>query len=302
MKNPVVSVVMPAYNHEKYIGAAIESVLNQSFGDFEFIIVNDGSTDTTSTIISSYKDPRITHIDQPNADAYNALNRGLAIAEGKYIAIINSDDIFEPDRLEKCVDSAENADAVFIFSSVELIDSDGRTLTRQDNPVMVGYGRLKELYRNKKNLTYVLLSGNYALTTSNFFFSKAAYIDVGTFHPYRYAHDYDFILRVLKLYGASRFTILPDKLLKYRVHDKNTIKESSGLVLIETSKILSCHLPGLMHCSEDSELVEIALIPVMQRSGEKVSSIMETRSWKITKPLRKFAELIGLPPSNKPCK
>lgn len=101
---PEISVLMPVYNGEKYVKETIDSVLNQTFDDFEFIIVNDGSTDNTRNIIESYKDNRI--------ELYNlARNRGVGFAsnfavnkaKGKYIARVDSDDIYHSDRflLEK---------------------------------------------------------------------------------------------------------------------------------------------------------------------------------------------------------
>ena len=90
---PLISVVIPAYNHERFVGAAIESVLNQSCSDFELVIVDDGSTDNTAEVIKSYTDKRIHYYYQENQDAFNTINRGISLAKGRYISILNSDDI-----------------------------------------------------------------------------------------------------------------------------------------------------------------------------------------------------------------
>jgi glycosyltransferase involved in cell wall biosynthesis len=101
---PIVSIVMAAFNEEKYIAEAIESVLNQSFTEFEFIIINDGSTDKTEAIILSYNDPRIRYIkNEQNLKLIASLNKGLKTANGKYIARMDSDDVCVPSRLEKQV-------------------------------------------------------------------------------------------------------------------------------------------------------------------------------------------------------
>ena len=97
---PVVSVVIPAYNHENFIGPAIDSVLGQSFEDFELIVIDDGSTDNTGTIVQNYTDSRLTYFYQENQDAFNTINRGLSLARGRYVSILNSDDIYALDRLE----------------------------------------------------------------------------------------------------------------------------------------------------------------------------------------------------------
>ncbi len=101
MNTPMITVLMPAYNAEKYIGEAIDSVLKQSFIDFELLIINDGSTDDTQKVVGSFNDDRIVLVEQVHGGVSNALNNGLARAKGKYIARFDSDDICLPQRLEK---------------------------------------------------------------------------------------------------------------------------------------------------------------------------------------------------------
>ena len=98
--NPLVTVLMPAYNAEKYIAEAISSILKQSFTDFELLIVNDGSTDGTERIINSFNDNRIVLVNQPNEGVSSALNLGLLHACSQYIARFDADDICHPDRLK----------------------------------------------------------------------------------------------------------------------------------------------------------------------------------------------------------
>ena len=106
---PKVSVVMPAYNAEKYIGEAIDSILNQTFTDFEFIIIDDGSSDRTADIVKSYTDPRIRLlVNERNSGIVVSLNRGLQNATGKYIARMDSDDFSRSDRIKKQVDFLDN--------------------------------------------------------------------------------------------------------------------------------------------------------------------------------------------------
>ena len=101
MKMPTVSVLMPAYNSEKYIGEAIDSILNQSMQDFEFIIINDGSTDKTEQIIKLYDSDKIRYfVNDKNIGIAKTYNRAISLAKGKYLAIAESDDINHPKRLE----------------------------------------------------------------------------------------------------------------------------------------------------------------------------------------------------------
>jgi glycosyltransferase involved in cell wall biosynthesis len=104
MRNIRVSVLMPAYNAEKYITEAIDSILAQTFSDFEFIIINDGSTDKTPEIVRSYKDSRIVFVDNTkNQGLIAVLNQGLDICRGEYVARMDSDDISMPERFTKQV-------------------------------------------------------------------------------------------------------------------------------------------------------------------------------------------------------
>lgn len=99
---PKVSVIMPAYNAEKYINAAIDSILGQTFTDFELIVINDCSKDSTEDVILSYRDQRIVYLkNEKNLGVAGTLNRGLVAASGEYIARMDSDDIAAPERLEK---------------------------------------------------------------------------------------------------------------------------------------------------------------------------------------------------------
>lgn len=134
MENIEVTVLMPAYNVEKYIREAIDSVLDQSFGNFELLIVNDGSKDGTAEIIRSYHDPRIVLINQSNQGVSSALNTGLKQARGKYIARFDADDVCYPYRLQEQVDFMEkNPDHVLIGSDADYMDREGGFLYRYRN-------------------------------------------------------------------------------------------------------------------------------------------------------------------------
>ena len=124
MNVPTVSVVLPAYNCEKYIAKAIESVLHQTFTDFEFIIFNDGSTDRTEEIIKSFSDPRILYqVNNTNRGLVFTLNKGIDIAKGSYIARMDGDDIALPERFEKQINYLDKKNNVDLLATVvSLID------------------------------------------------------------------------------------------------------------------------------------------------------------------------------------
>ena len=103
MNEPLISVILPVYNGELYLREAIQSILSQTCTNIEIIIINDGSTDKTASIISSFTDPRIRYIEQENRGLSEALNRGIRLSSGDYIARQDSDDISLPTRLERQV-------------------------------------------------------------------------------------------------------------------------------------------------------------------------------------------------------
>lgn len=130
------TVLLPAYNVERYIAEAIDSVLAQTFKDFEFLIINDGSKDRTLEIIKSYTDPRIRIIDQANMGLIDTLNKGMAIAAGDIIARIDADDVAFPQRLEHQLNFLnEHPDYVLVGAEVNIIDKDGAFLMKFPPPV-----------------------------------------------------------------------------------------------------------------------------------------------------------------------
>lgn len=113
MSEPVVSLLVPIYNVERYLRECLDSACSQTLEDIEIICLNDGSTDSSPDIIREYmaRDPRVRMVDKPNSGYGASMNRGLAEAHGRYIGILESDDFFEPDALELLVNAAEAYDA-----------------------------------------------------------------------------------------------------------------------------------------------------------------------------------------------
>lgn len=119
-----VSVILCVYNEEKFIRKAIESILKQSFTDFEFIIVNDGSTDDTLDIINSYDDERIRLIDQPNMGLGASRNRAIELAQGEYVTFLDGDDWFREDALEIAYTEAKSCDTDISIFQIKYFDDD----------------------------------------------------------------------------------------------------------------------------------------------------------------------------------
>lgn len=136
MKPVELSVVMSACNAELYIEEAIKSILYQSLECFEFIIINDGSTDGTQRIIKSFSDNRIVYINQTNTGLAKSLNRGIAAAKTNIIARMDADDVAEPTRLEKQFDFLTRDNRyVAVGSNASIIDKDGRFVFFSNQPI-----------------------------------------------------------------------------------------------------------------------------------------------------------------------
>jgi len=132
---PKISVIMPVYNDERFVSAAMGSILRQTFGDFEVIVVDDGSTDATTEIIKGFADSRIRIIRQENQGPAVARTNGVLAAEGEYIAFMDSDDISEPTRLELQNTFLDNArDIAMVGCATRIISETGRILFNQSAP------------------------------------------------------------------------------------------------------------------------------------------------------------------------
>jgi len=225
--SPIVSVVMPAYNHERFVGVAVDSVLNQTFPDLELIVIDDGSTDRTGEIVRARADKRIRYYHQDNQDAFNALNRGMDLSNGAYISIINSDDVYAVDRLQRLVALQRDSSAACIFTDVTPIDDNGESLGDQQHPWTVWHERNRNYYLEGKDLYNGFLHGNYMVTTSNLFMTRALYETVGEFCSLRYLHDYDYIFRILLAAEESTIYLHDEKLLSYRIHGANTLSAAA---------------------------------------------------------------------------
>jgi glycosyltransferase involved in cell wall biosynthesis len=215
---PRVSVVLPSYNHAKFIDSAISSVLEQSYGDLELVIVDDGSTDASTDRILVHDDERIVTHFQENQGAHAAINKGIALASesSEYIAILNSDDVHKRDWLKEAV-RAMDADPELGFCA-GLLEFPGD----DDDDKKNWYAGALSYYRRVGDVTRALTHRNFIMTTSNVVIRKSVLRTTGCFRPLRYVHDLDLFLR---LAAVSRFRLLEGTFVEYRIHPANTIAE-----------------------------------------------------------------------------
>lgn len=220
---PRISVVIPAYNHERFVGEAIASVQAQTLADFELVIVDDGSRDRTAEVCmaAASEDARIRVIRQPNGGSHAAINRGVAEACGDWIAILNSDDRFAPQRLERLRERALDG-ARFVTTACRLIDGAGEEIT---DPKHWWWASVGQFHAMAVELGPVqgLLYGNYTVSTSNFFFERRLFDEVGPMRPRRYVIDWEWALRAALHAPQACSYLAQERLLDYRLHGSNTI-------------------------------------------------------------------------------
>lgn len=211
-----VSVILTSYNHAKYLRYAIESALSQTFSHFELIIWDDASTDESWEIINSYQDARIRAFRNPVNMHRGNINRGLEKARCEYIAIHHSDDIWEPDKLEKQVAFLNAHPGIgAVFSDILAIDEQGDLLPDQSHPYQTIFAQPNR--SRHEWLNYFFYRGN-ALCHPSVLIRKQCYSDCGAYRSGFSAADYDMWVRLCMQYEIH---VLPDKLLRLRVRDNN---------------------------------------------------------------------------------
>lgn len=258
MTAPLISVVIPAYNHERFVGAAVESVLRQTCSDLELIVIDDGSRDRTGEVVQGYTDSRLSYYHQENQDAYNTINRGLGMARGEYVAILNSDDIYTPDRFERLLLCREQTGAECIFTDVIPISDEGGEFTDPAFGWNVWHLKNRSFYRQCGDLYTAFLKGNFMVTTSNLFMTNKAVRAVGNFCSLRYLHDYDYIFRMMLAHPGKVRYLDNEKLLYYRIHAGNTLGEAAISGRLQDQQLIKKYM--------------LAVVPEMQRGYVEAGS------------------------------
>lgn len=202
IEGPLVSVILSTYNDEKYIHETISSVLTQTYHNFEFIIWNDGSTDETEKAVMAFQDPRIKYFYHDNTGIGKARFMATAEARGKYIAVIDGDDIWMPTRLAECVKFMEtHKEYVLVCTQAFYINENGN-LIGESFSVTTDYNIRKRFPLN-------------VITHSSTLFSKEAYDSVGGYAGLRQGLDQLLFMRMAKV---GKMKMLNRTLVKYRVH------------------------------------------------------------------------------------
>jgi glycosyltransferase involved in cell wall biosynthesis len=261
IRNPDITVLMPVYNDEKFVRYSIESILNQTFQNYEFIIINDASTDGTLDILNEYKkqDHRIiVESNKDNLRVPRTLNKGLNLARGKYIARIDSDDISGKKRFEKQVLFLENNKGFgMVGSYAEVIDEEDKTID------------FLHEYSEPEFIFYTLSFWN-CFVTSSVMFEKKLAIESGGFDPnFDRTEDYEMWYKISRL---KKVYIIPEYLSKYRKNKSGVTAKYSAEQLRNAENI------PIMKTKISKELLKyLKSEKIPSAFGEKLDLIFQLR-------------------------
>ena len=204
-QKPKITVLMPVYNGEAYLSEAVDSILNQTFTDFEFLIINDGSTDRTKQILESYTDYRICLVHQKNIGLIKSLNKGILLSKGELIARMDADDISEHNRLQMQFEFMASNPEVAVCGSWAKIFGEVENLWKY--PLNHDEICCKQLFSSSIVHPSVIMRRS-VLLNSNLFYEENAF----------WAEDYDLWVRISKDHKLANI----DKvLLHHRIHNSN---------------------------------------------------------------------------------
>lgn len=222
---PLASVIVPVYNGAQTIYATLESVFRQTTQDFELIIIDDGSTDTTLEVVSKFDDPRLSIFSYHNSGVAVSRNRGVAHASGKYLSFIDADDLWTPDKLALQLEALESTpEAAVAYSWTDYIDQEGRFIDKAQRVTFSG-----DVYAE-------LLLRDFLESASNVTIRRQVFLEFGGFDlSLSGAADWDFFLRLAKHY---HFVAVPRLGVLYRLLSSSMsanldIQEKECLAVLE---------------------------------------------------------------------
>lgn len=235
-----ISVIVPLYNHENYIASALDSVYSQSVLPKEVIVVDDGSRDFSLSIVqkkSAALPDTMIFWSHPNQGAHYTINAGIHRATGEFVSILNSDDVYSPDRFAECLNFFDaNPDIDAVCTELSFLNEYGKPIR---NP---WYEQAYSYYKHVNNLSLALINGNFFMTTSNLVVRRTVFDEIGWFSALRYAHDLDFLLRLIL--RGKKIGIIEKPLLSYRIHSENTISEGVLRVKVEWAAVVAFFVYG----------------------------------------------------------
>ena len=233
----LVSIIIPCYNAEKYIAETIQSVINQTYKNWELIVVNDGSTDNSPDIIKEFvaNDNRIAFIDKPNSGVSDSRNKGLAKAKGAYIAFLDADDVWHITNLEKKVNFLASTDYNVVYSYCQKIDENSKPI----NKILKGENNLKIE-------DFLGLKANYNTAPSGIVFKKEVLYKIGGFDV-NLSNNADQDILIQSLANGFKIGVISEVLWDYRIHLENMSKNVDLLEKDSTYLFKKCEKQQLFY-------------------------------------------------------
>lgn len=261
---PLVSVLMPAYNAERYVAEAVQSILDQTFTDFELIVIDDGSTDSTRAILERFtaRDSRIHLSSRANRGVAATRNECLALSRGEFIAVLDSDDVALPDRLARQLKYLDDhPDCLALGSRALIIDPEG-------DPLDEWFIETSHEAIDAKNIG----SGISAICHSSVLMRRADVLAVGGYRDEAVpAEDLDLWLRLAE---HGRLANLPETLTKYRVHDGGISRANDGrlargvhVAITEARRRRGLETEPVVNVSESPESAAGAIVDPQRKWG-----------------------------------
>ncbi len=211
-KIPLVSVIIPTYNRAHLVKDAINSALQQTYKNVEVIVIDDGSTDNTKEILAKYGN-KINYLYKENGGCSSARNLGVSKARGEYIAFLDSDDLWYPEKIEKQTAVIKMTNYNIVMSDIEFVDKDNNHLS---------FSNLREVIKKDGDIMKYLLYRPY-ITCSYMLIKKTVFSKVGIFdETFKTAEDLDMLLRICSEYKAA---LVAEPLVKFRATAKSLHKE-----------------------------------------------------------------------------
>ncbi|MDO8507921.1 MAG: glycosyltransferase [bacterium] len=265
---PEVSIIVAAYNGERFIKEALESLLSQTFSDFEIVVVDDGSTDSTAEIVKSFEDERIRYFYKENSgNQAIPRNYGIKKAQGEYIALCDQDDLWYPEKLEKQLGNKPGKNVGIIVTSADIVDEKGKR---------VGVRYVPEGYMDSAESFEMLLDEDF-ITSCSAIIPRKILDEVGLLdEKLRGNDDYDMWLRITKKYGVYGIS---ESLCAWRRSEKAFSHDMSRIFLenekiFKTLKANNKAAEELIEKGKNKNLVRLFVAYVKEKKYDEAKQVL----------------------------
>ena len=261
---PTVAVVVPCYNHARFVKRAIDSVFAQTYRQIELVVIDDGSTDGSEEIarraLAESPFP-CRFVVRENRGATATINEAISLSSAPFVNILNSDDWFSHDRIALMVEHVVASGAEWGFSATAYVDDHDHPVDPLLDQRARTLSAVAAAASRHATVGFSLLGGNPAISSGNLFFSRALFERTGPFGSLRYNHDWEFALRAVR---AAEPKFVPAPTYHYRLHDSNTI---SGAISDGGMNEANVVLTEFFRWASSEQDSANPLAPTMQRWG-----------------------------------